>query len=304
MKLSGHNYNNDVFKSLLDGISKDVEVKFTKTAAIKSADVDDFFSSTTAKDLENIHRDQLDVIASELNFAAERSHVEVNTEDLAKFASIVQKDNIKGKSLERAAQKYCNNLERSIAAPKGTFKVTSEDMLNSIAASKIVPAGYNSETGINDSRTGKFMGSSKNPNTIWDTEALQRFASKQEKDTRKFGDEQITKGNLEEQKRKLAMLKTPTMEKLAEENEVIKMRKKVTSSNSESMPASNPKNPINAMSIFDSNRDFENIPEKTLGENIVALAEERANKKATSEKEYRDIQKPKTTKDNLNKLFS
>ena len=103
MKFSGHTYDNDVFNSLLDGISKDVELK--KTAETKQqAPIGgmDIFSSTTQETLNNVLEDELQEMASELQFAADRAKVAVTRDDLAKFAKIVQKDNLRGKQMERA----------------------------------------------------------------------------------------------------------------------------------------------------------------------------------------------------------
>ena len=107
MKLSGHNFNNDVFSSLLDGLSKDVELK--KTAQTKTEpEVSGFFSSASSSDLDNIQQEDLNFMASELAFAAEKSKVVVTAEDLAKFACQSRMDGLRGKALERAARKSCS----------------------------------------------------------------------------------------------------------------------------------------------------------------------------------------------------
>lgn len=296
MKLSGHNFDNDVFGSLLDGLSKDVELK--KEAHTKPApDVSNFFSSTTAEDLAGIHQEELDFMASELAFAAERARVAVTAEDLAKFACQARIDGLRGKALERAAQKYCNRLTGS-SNLSGTTKISANDLIDQLASHKVVPAGYNPEVGTNNSSTGSYMGSSKNPNTIWDTDALQRQAQIA------LGDEKIKASKEAEQKYREDM-KTAQWQELQDKHSDPQQVHKgiVNAGTSQEESISNQNLPANAMSIFSDDRDFENIPQHTIGEEIVAQAEARANKKAASKEEHRDIQKPMNTKDALDRLF-
>jgi len=297
MQLSGHNFANSTFDSLLDGISKDVELKKTAQKAVKH-EVDNFFSSTTADDLASIQRDELDFIANELSFAASRSKVAVDVQDLAKFASQVSKQGLRGKALERAAQKYCSELDREVAAPQGATKLSANDLMDQIGSNKIVSAGYDPEVGANDSITGRFMGSSKNPNTIWDSEALTKQAQVA------LGDEQI-KESKQAQEDYRTKMKTEQWEELQEKHsDPEQVHKGITNAGTsveEEVVAQNL--PQNSMSIFSDDRDFENIPENTIGEEIIAQAEARANKKLASKDEHRDIQKPMNTKDALDKLF-
>lgn len=296
MKLSGHNFDNDVFNSLLDGISKDVELKKSAQTAA-TPDVSDFFSSTTVSNLEHVQRDELESIADELTFAADRAKVAVNTEDLAKFAAQATRDGLRGKKLERAAQKYCSALDREIAAPKPAMKLAS-DLINQLASHQVIPAGYNPEHGSNNSVTGKFMGSSKNPNTIWDTDALTRQAQIA------LGDEKIKASKQAQEDHKLKM-KTEQWEELQNKHsEPGQLHKGITNTGtSETTEVAGQNLPANSMSIFSDNRDFENIPNNTVGEDIIAQAEARANKKIASNDEARDIQKPMNTKDALDRIF-
>ena len=298
MKLSGHNFENDVFSSLLDGLAKDVELKGTAKVAV-TAEVNDFFTSTTMQDLQNIHQEDLEFIANELNFAAERAKVAVNTEDLAKFAVQVQRENLRGKSLERAAQKFCNDNERTVAPPQGVTRLAASNLIDQLAAHQVVPAGYNPDVGANNSMTGKFMGSSKNPNTIWDTDALQRQAQIA------LGDEKIRESLKAQEEYRNNMKTAQWQEHQDTHSDPLQVHKGITnagtSENNE--PIVNQKNAANSMSIFSDDRDFQNIPEQTLGEEIVAKAEARANKKADAHEEPREIQKPKSTRAALDSLF-
>ena len=297
MKLSGHNFENDVFGSLLDGLSKDVELK--KTAQTKTApDVSGFFSSTSSSDLEGIQQEDLNFMASELAFAAEKARVAVTAEDLAKFACQARIDGLRGKKLERAAQKYCSKLGES-SNLSGTTKVSATDLIDQLASHRVVPAGYNPEHGSNDSVTGKFMGSSKNPNTIWDTDALQRQAQIA------LGDEKIKAGKQAEADHRNQMKTAQWQELQDKHSDPQQVHKGITNAGtSQEEPITGQNLPANSMSIFSDNRDFENIPSQTVGEEIVAHAESRANKKAASNDEHRDIQKPLNTKDALDSLFS
>lgn len=297
MKLSGHNFNNAVFDSLLDGISNDVELK--KTAQTKQeTDVSGFFSSATSADLDSIHQDDLNFMASELAFAAEQSKVAITAEDLAKFACQSRVDGLRGKALERAARKYCNNIEHADNL-SGTTKVSATELIDQLASHRVIPAGYNPQHGSNDSVTGKFMGSSKNPNTIWDSDALQRQAQIA------LGDEKIKASKKAEEEHRHQMKTAQWQELQDKHSDPEQIHKGITNAGTSSeSPVVGQTLPSNTMSIFSDNRDFENIPTQTIGEEIVAQAESRANKKAASNDESRDIQKPMNTRNSMDSLFN
>lgn len=296
MKLSGHNFENDVFNSLLDGISKDVELKKTAQTA-SQPEVGEFFTSTTASNMDEVHRDELEFIAAELNFAADRAKVAITSEDLAKFASQAQHENLRGKALERAAQKFCSKLDREVSY-NGTTKLSVDDMITQLASHKVLPAGHDPEHGSNDSITGRYMGSSKNPNSIWDSDALTRQAQVP------LGDEKIKESKQAEEEYRDQMKTAQWQELQDKHSDPEQVHKGITNAGtSGEEPVTNQNLPANAMSIFSDNRDFENIPDKTMGEEIVAQAEARANKKAASNDDPRDIQRPKNTRDALDSLF-
>lgn len=298
MKLSGHSYDNEVFESLLDGLNKDIELK--KTAQTKTEP--DFlgsnlFSSTTADSLNIVRSDELDFIASELVFAADKAKIDVNAEDLAKFAASCQREGLRGKKLERAAQKYCNNLDRELSY-NGVTKLSGGDLIDQLASHRVIPAGYNPEHGQDNSRTGKFMGSIRNPNTIWDTDAMQRQAQIA------LGDEQIKQSKKAEKDYRLQMKTAQWQEHQDKLSTPDLLQKGIRNAGSSDVPeVAIPKAPTASMSMFSSDRDFENIPASTLGEEIVAQAEARANKRAESLDIPRDIQRPMKAKDGIDKLF-
>lgn len=302
MKLSGHSFSNETFGSLLDGLCKDVTLnkqanadslnarRATATPEVKN----DFFSSITAQTLATIQKDELDSITEELNFAAERAKVAITLDDLAKFASVVKQDKLRGKGLERAARTYCTQLNRETSAPVGIQKLNPEDLINHLSASKIMPAGYNPES-VNNSVTGKFMGSTKNPNTIWNSEALRAQAQIA------LGDEQI-KASKTAQKEYRTQMKTAQLQTEAPDQPTL--GKVLSSGSLHSTNNFNPKNPANAMSIFSNDRDFGNIPEKTVGEDIITQAQARANKRAETEIKTGNGCTNTNTKTSLDKFFA
>ncbi len=161
MKLSGHTYDNDIFESLLNGISGDVVYKgdkMEKTAGrVYTVSGSDMFSSTTEQDFQNIQDEELQFIASELVFAADRAKVAVTQEDLHTFAKQAMNDGLRGKKLERAAQKYCSNIVADTAPPMGTTRnIHSPNFLDNAHSGAVIPAGYDPEQGPYDSKTGGF----------------------------------------------------------------------------------------------------------------------------------------------------
>lgn len=294
MKLSGHSYNNDVFESLIDGISKDVVL--TKTASKhEPAPITgmDLFSSTTADTLRSIQEDQLQFIASELQFAADRAKVAVDQNDLAKFASMVVNENLRGKKLERAAQRFCSDLDRAVAPPQGVTRRGEGSSVHGIASATYDPNSINDGGRV----SGGFLGCSKNPNSIWDTDALQRLAQT------KFGDEQIKESRQAKadfaHDQKKAMWQE-LQDKLVEANLSSKGIKNA-GTYSQPEPVVNQKLPANSMSIFSNDRDFNNIPVETDGERIAKVAEARALKAAAAKGEW-DKSEPAKKLENTNFL--
>lgn len=299
MKLSGHSFDNDVFTSLLNGINKDVV--FTKTAAKqKEAPITgmDLFSHTTEDTLASIHDERLQEIAAELSFAADRAKVAINTNDLAKFASQVVQENLQGKQLERSAQKFCNDLEREVAAPQGTTRRGEGHSIHGIASATYDPNSINDGGRV----SGGFLGCSKNPNSIFDCEALQRMASV------KHGDEQIKDSKAAKEQfahdQKTAMWQE-FQDKLSDANMAQKGIKNA-GTYAQAEPVVNQKLPTNAMSIFSEDRDFGNIPVETDGERIAKIAEARASKVAEAKNEWNKSEPSKKLNDDalVNQLFS
>ena len=194
---------------------------------------------------------------------------------------------MRGKTLERAAIKFCSALNRDVAAPQGDTRVGQSNILDS--HHPIVSASYPTDQ-VNESRTGGYLGQSKNPNTIWDSEALHRLAgNKPENQLDQFGDEQIAR-SMEANRAYRDQLKNEpwkeAQEKLSDPN---MLHEKIIPSNTGNEVGSNPKNPENAMSIFSDNRDFENIPKRTAGEMIKEQADERSAKSSEAKGEWNQL---------------
>ena len=189
MKLSGHNYDNDIFASLLDGLKDDVVLK--KEAQKKPAPQVDFnFTQTTEDTFKGVLRDELRFIANELLFAAKQASVDVTGDDLRVFAHQAKQEGLRGKGLERAARRYCNELRREIAPPQGAARLDADALIRQAGASTIIPMDVRGGE-QNQGHKGGFMGMSKNPNTIWDSESLHKMAQEPEEHQDKMGDEQI-----------------------------------------------------------------------------------------------------------------
>ncbi len=279
MKLSGHSYSNNVFESLLNGISGGVE-KQAQQSPISGMDM---FSSTTENDLFGIQEEHLQTIAGELEFAADRSNVDITKDHLNVFAKEVIQEGLRGKQLERAAQKFCNKISHLTASPIGDTRNTlSSDLLDNANASAVVPAGYNTQYGQNDTTTAGYMGMSKNPNTIWDSGQLEKSASIPTND-------EVIKSSKEDQVNFAKSQKQQYWENLqagASQDGVIHEKAASVTSVATKESSGTQKLPENAMSVLSEDRDFTNIPNQTVGETIKEAAEERSTKKEASKDEW------------------
>lgn len=302
--VSKHSYNNELFKNLVDVLKGNMN----KTAQSEQGPVSgtDIFSSISQETFNSIKEDEFRSIKSELDWAADKAKVAYSDDDFIRFASSVKKDKLKGKNLERAAQKFCSDLSREESGPQGSLRhsVQSDNFLNEFTKSSVVPAGYSNskeaENATNDSATGRPMGSESNPNTIWDSNALARKA------TIPMGDEQIKASRQEALSRHAAMKKDYMDELQAKLSEKDLIGKGIIKAGNydEGSPAIDQKLPQNSMSIFSDDRDFSNIPDKDNGQMIRAAASERANKKEAAKNEWNKSEPAPNTKSNTEKLFN
>lgn len=303
MKLSGHSFNNAVFDSLLDGLKDNVVLKKSASAQEEPRLTGmEVFSSTTENTLNSVMDDQLKFIASELQFAADNARVAVTAEDLAKFAKIVTSEKLRGKNLERAARKFCSNINRANAAPQGTIR-TADDLISELRHGTVIPAGYNTEHGPNDSRTGGYLGMSKNPNSIFDSEALARLAEKPSSREEMRGDEQIKDSQNRAKEFRKAMKDQQWQEKQDQLSDSQMLHNSIASTHTGQESGTNQRLPENAMSMFNDDRDFQNIPEKTAGESLKQAAEDRSNKKAAAKEQWNQVKEAKKADNSGNFFF-
>lgn len=296
MKLSGHNYNNDVFDSLLNGLSDEIILKKKASAEKQTLSGMNVFSSTTEEDFNNIQEEELKFVASELQYAADNAKVAITLDDLKKFASQVTNDGLKGKALERAARRFCTDLDRQVAAPQGTTRRASS-LVDQLHGHSVVPAGYNPEHGPGDSKTGGYMGQSKNPNTIFDEDAIQQFAQKVASYEKMSGDEKIAHSKARQEEYRKAM-KDEQWQSMQDKCSDPNLRpNKIASIHTGNEVGTSQALPNNSMSIFSNDRDFSNIPDKTAGEMLKTAAAERASKSAASKDDWNQV-KPATKANN------
>jgi len=283
MKLSGHSYSNDVMASLLDGIKGDVV--YTKTAQTKPQGQItgmDLFSSTTESDYRDVQSEELRNIVGELEFAADRAHVALTREHIVAFAKEAMNDNLRGKKLERAAQKFCSRVVSATAPPMGdTRNSFSSNLLDNANNHAVIPAGYNPEYGQSDSKTGGYMGQSMNPNSIWDSGKLAELA------TKPHGDEQI-KQSKEAQQQFAKDQKQQYWEELQSkmsQKGIIHEKTASVANVSTVEGVGNQNMPKNSMDIW-GNNGFDNLPAETEGESLKEAAEQRKMKKEAAREEW------------------
>lgn len=299
MKITGHNYENDVFHSLLNAAQKKA---LKKTAQKKQQPVVDInFTQTTQSNFDNVVTAEMEFMASELLYAAKNSGVELTGEDLRAFASESMEQKLRGKNLERAARKYCNKISKNSFRPVGTTKISSVDeLINQANNSTIMPASYPTDS-MNMTKPCGYMGMSKNPNTIWDSEALTNLAKKTSDRTKMYGDEQIKISQQEREEFAENQKRQMWEEKQNElsDSQLEQMRNKIASQNVSTTEQSsfNPNLSSNSMSIFSQDRDFNNIPVKTEGEMIKQHAQDRSEKSVTAKNEWNQV-KPAMKADN------
>ena len=161
----------------------------------------------------------------------------------------------------------------------GTTKLSSSELINQAKAGFIVPATEASGE-MNNSHKGAFLGQSKNPNSIWDSEALTKLASNEKEQP--FGDEQIKAS-----KEKIAKFAKYMREKAVEDVEL--SNKKILPSANETSGTHNPNLGNRHLSVFSDDRDFSKIASTDNKELIKEAKEERKNKKNASKNEWNHI---------------
>jgi hypothetical protein len=180
------------------------------------------------------------------------------------------------------------NKKKSISGLKAKKLDNSKAIENGRKAG-ILSAGQGDVSDIGG--PSKHAGSMTN-NTIWDSDALSNFAGVS-------GEEEIKKSKQEQAKRKEAIKEKQRQENYADSD--VDLRKQSTINSLSGTDSDELKNtqPRRNLSIFDTNRDFEQIPELSPGEKSVR------EKKQEKSRKNEHSSRPGTlkTEDTVNRLF-
>lgn len=257
-----------------------VEEKMTKEAASIVGIHWDNDKLMTVDSIRAIQDDIKNNVIEELKYAASKYGVKLSQEHVDNFNKEAQ--NLAGKKLERAARNYVKKLQEKIALPERNRNAGALDNIFARInknSKTIMPAI--SSLDRDDVGCG-YLGSKSNPNTIWEPDAIVK-SSKIEGNDEKIRKAKVAK---EEEKENFKNEYWKILQEKLSSKDMISS-KRVHSLSTEAKSDFNANLPSNSMSVFSSNRDFENIPEKTSGETLKEQNEERSNKKA---KESSEIQ--------------
>ena len=292
MKLSGHNYGNSMMDELIKNISAKPENKPTNTP--RSGKVE-LFSSTTSSDYDAVRKSELHHVIDELSFAANKAGVSLSNDQMRSFADEASASKLRGKPLERAAKKYCNQSQHETSSPISSIKNNlSANLLDNANNHAVIPAGYSTEHGQNDNKTGGYMGMLRNPNSIWDSGRLADMAQ------RPTGDEQIKASKAA--KKQLADNQkqeywSDLQNKMSQPG-VIHEKASSVANVSTVEHVGNQNMPANSISMWGKN-GFENMPDKTAGESLKQSATDRTNKKDVARAEWDNSQPCKKAESTL-----
>ena len=234
---------------------------------------------------------------AELKYAAHKIGLELRQEHLDDFAKVAQNES--GKNLERAARRFVTKIEEKVSLP---LTRKNSGIINQIFSevnrnSKAVISGLSSpKVGDNETAACNFLGSKTNPNTIWNSDALSKKATKPTSDEITA----LAKAKIAEQKQSIKAAYLKSLQDKLSSKEMIS-HQKVHPTNTTIAKDFNIKLPQNAMGVFGEHKEFENIAEKTAGEQLSDAKTQRANKKSEENKEIK-IAKA-TTAESGNWLF-
>lgn len=219
----------------------------------------------------------------ELKYAARNIGVKLAQSNLDEFIVSASKENLAGRSLEKAAKSYVAHLNEKIApAEKRAHTGKLDNVFTMVTKSSKTVVPNISSYDKADSNNCGYLGSKSNPNTIWNSEALTKAAQTP-------GSDEITAGykkEIENEKKAFKDSYFKALEKQLSEKGIVS-NAKVHSLSVEASSGFNSNLPQNAMGIFGDNKEFTNIPEKTSGEMLSEENTKRANKKAESNKEIK-----------------
>jgi len=278
--ISKHSYNNDLFKSLSKVLDKETQVEKTAQSEVSKEIFN--FTEQTKEAFNQAISEHDETIIKELSWHADRSKTRLSSQEVSDFIKTARRQGYRGKTLEREAHKYVDKVSRD-GRPvySGTTHLDYQEIDENTSDKSVLSASYSPDS-VNDSKTGGYMWQSKNPNSIWDSEALRRQA------TVALAGEKIKTEKEAEAKFKEDQKKAET-EQLRQVMADSSLGNRISNSGSstqESEPVGDQKLAANSMSMFDTDRDFEDIPEKTVGETIKKDSEARSEKKKSSRKEW------------------
>jgi len=284
MTLSKNSSDNETVDELLGQLIDKVEEKTAESSiGSPSEQSETFFQSFTEGDMTGVRREFLNDVGKELLYAANRAGVNISETDLAKFATDAWNNNTRGRNLELQARGYCRKLADIEANPKpGTTRVAGNSETDRFNPHRITSGSFVP----NENRQG-YIGMSKSPNSIWDSEAIIRLAQE------KGGDEKIKESHQARQDYKEAQ---KFKERFQRENKEAPMDTGVQRSAS-ALDGMNERNdpPVSGLRILSEDRDFNNVPDLTEGEKIKAR---RRDEKVAKAKKELEILKGTTKVDN------
>ena len=299
--ITKHSYSGETFDKLFSDFKpKEESDGMTKEAASTLQGIHwDSGTMPSQESFNNVQEDIKTNLVEELKFAARNIGVKLAQSHLDEFASLVSKDRLVGKKLERAARVYVTKIEeRIVPAQKRNNSGKLTEVFSAVNDNvKTVISSTSSPTvDDNNSAACGYLGSKTNPNSIWNVDALKKAAQTPSSD-------EITKKLKEERAETREKIKDSYWKALHEKlaSKGLVPNRQVHSLSTEESHGFNTNLPENAMSIFGDHKDFENIPEKTAGETLADQNLERASKK-TKENSEIHIESAKTT-ESKNWLF-
>lgn len=271
MHITGHQLKGNVLDSLLD---KQIDLFNNKQNPVPVSEATKtIFGTRTDDPFQHFDDERKEYLLSELKFAAENAKVNPSKDQIEEYIKTAESDKLKGKQLEKFARTFCNTITRNTQAPLGTTRLSTYNLSN---GKQVVSATCNNEEGLNDCKTGGYLGMKHNPNTIMNPDVLQKVAQTKSLDELRKEEKEYNKNFKTAQKNKIK-------EEQEESSKDVMRTKIVTAGTSETTPTHQPNQSKNILSIFSNDRDFAGIPEQTEGEKIKKNASERSEK---ASKEY------------------
>lgn len=221
----------------------------------KTAQIDYSFSTTTGDGYEKAKTDKTHDVIEELKFAARRVGVKLAEKHVKDFISA--SENLRGKNLSRAAMRYISSLRERVTPETPVKRISDEfsESLTKTFGNKTAQV----EKEFNASG-GSYLGRLRNPNTIFNPDALDKLANTA------TSDELVKKSKLDKQAHK-EKVKSVYRQEVEEKFKDLPIKtNSVTPLHASSGASHNPKISKSGLSMFSEDTEFSQIPEKTAGE--------------------------------------